>query len=260
MPTSEHCSSPSRKAPFVSLATVLLLGFLSTAHAAPSVPAGTPWPGKTPTATSITCDRDGDGALRADLAACGGSDCNDLNKKVNPFTPEGDKSTCQDGLDNNCDGRTDCADAGCDGQRVLTPGSITFESNGMCCDPRDGGVASVVNISTDSNNCGACRAKCLKGQSCIEGLCIGSCDVALNRCFTETSIVAQLQKPIERGPFGDFPGPIQRMLDAYLGDPSCPRPTREPKFDIKTFSKPLTDHRGRPTGESVRGVCVAIKF
>lgn len=248
---------------FLALAAVSTLA-VTNSHAAPSPRGGTPSPIATSqpvTGAPLKCDRDGDGALRADVPSCGGSDCNDLNKKVHPLATEGDKATCQDGIDNNCDGRTDCADAGCEGQRVPVPGSIALELNGMCCGSGTvGDNAAVVDISKDANNCGACRARCPKEKSCVDGTCLGACDIARTQCFTDSKIVAQLSPPISKGPFGDFPGPIQRMLDAYLGDPSCPRPTREPTFDVTTFSKPITDLLGRPTGETVRGVCVSIRF
>jgi hypothetical protein len=54
-------------------------------------------------------DADGDGFGPA--ACAGGRDCNDNDRTVNPGAAE----ACLDGRDNNCDGRTDCADVACAG-------------------------------------------------------------------------------------------------------------------------------------------------
>ena len=59
-----------------------------------------------------TCwDDDGDGY---EDEACGGDDCDDMNPDVNPGTLETDSvGNCEDGIDNDCDGLADAADAGC---------------------------------------------------------------------------------------------------------------------------------------------------
>jgi hypothetical protein len=61
--------------------------------------------------TDSTCpppcpDRDGDGYRDV---ACGGNDCNDNNRDINPGKPE----ICTDGIDNNCMNGTDCNDSDC---------------------------------------------------------------------------------------------------------------------------------------------------
>ncbi len=247
----------------LAFAAVIALA-VSNSHAAPAPRGSTPRPIATSQPVKgapVMCDQDGDGALRMDEPACRGTDCNDSNKNVNPYATEGDTTTCSDGMDNNCDGKTDCADAGCEGQRVPMPDSFTLKPDGMCCGPEtSGGNAKVVDIFKDADNCGGCGIRCQNGRSCVDGTCLGACEIAQAQCFTDPKIVAQLSPPISKGPLGDFPKPIQQMLNAYLGNPSCPRPTREPTFHVRPFSKPLTDLFGRPTGETVRGVCVSIRF
>ena len=59
-----------------------------------------------------TCpDADGDSFLDA---ACGGSDCDDNNASVNPGVAE----ICDDGIDNDSNGKTDCYDPKCKKERV----------------------------------------------------------------------------------------------------------------------------------------------
>lgn len=57
-------------------------------------------------------DADGDGYAPA---ACGGTDCDDGNGAVNPGATEGPlgQASCEDSQDNDCDGRTDGQDTGC---------------------------------------------------------------------------------------------------------------------------------------------------
>lgn len=57
-------------------------------------------------------DADGDGVV---AVACGGTDCVDSEREINPGANEDGEAEarCHDGQDNDCDGRTDCADPGC---------------------------------------------------------------------------------------------------------------------------------------------------
>ncbi|MDJ0807129.1 MAG: MopE-related protein [Gammaproteobacteria bacterium] len=60
-------------------------------------------------ACPLTCtDLDGDG-YSIEGAACGAMDCDDANELVNPAALE----ICDDGVDNNCDNRTDASDSVC---------------------------------------------------------------------------------------------------------------------------------------------------
>jgi len=54
----------------------------------------------------ICPDRDADGHTDA---VCGGDDCNDFDATIYPGAPE----QCTDGIDNNCNGTVDCAEASC---------------------------------------------------------------------------------------------------------------------------------------------------
>ncbi|MDP3273966.1 MAG: MopE-related protein [Deltaproteobacteria bacterium] len=82
-------------------------------------------------------DMDGFGPLRCP----GGRDCDDRNPRVNPGTPE----DCRDGVDNNCDGLTDCADRACAG----TPACV------MCVPTGPEGVAGTCNDGRDNDCNGA---------------------------------------------------------------------------------------------------------
>ena len=62
-------------------------------------------------------DLDGDGYI-SDDPACSGNDCDDLNPGIHPSADEAGAGLCNDGVDQDCDGR-DCQ---------CTPGS------GLCCD------------------------------------------------------------------------------------------------------------------------------
>ena len=93
------------------------------------------------------------GAYRA--TQCG--DCDDSNPDVNPGAPE----ICDDGIDNSCNGRVDCADGSCPGGGG---GGLVF-CDGFCR-----------NLATDIDHCGTCGSSCDDGNECTVDLCIaGSC-------------------------------------------------------------------------------------
>ena len=48
------------------------------------------------------------------------ADCNDFDPNISPGNPE----ICDDGLDNNCDSRTDCDDQACAGTEICQPPSV----------------------------------------------------------------------------------------------------------------------------------------
>lgn len=67
-------------------------------------------------------DADGDGYYVQ--SGCGASvDCNDNNKNINP----GKSEICDDGIDNDCDGKTDCSDTAC----VNDSACQTFPNGGL---------------------------------------------------------------------------------------------------------------------------------
>ena len=62
----------------------------------------------------INCtDNDGD-SYSPDGGTCGQIDCNDSIASVNP----GEFETCDDGIDNDCNGQTDCKDSSCSGDQA----------------------------------------------------------------------------------------------------------------------------------------------
>ena len=76
-----------------------------------------------------TCiDNDGDGygvcpnCGTANGCTYNGDDCNDANTSVNPGASE----VCNDGLDNDCDGDTDCFDSDCAGDSACSPSAVAL--------------------------------------------------------------------------------------------------------------------------------------
>ena len=203
---------------------------------------------------SQECDRDRDGAI-ASSPTCGGKDCNDSDADINPSRLEISIQACQDGKDNDCNGSTDCADQNCRGKPAFLPDSLTYKTTGMCCFTPEGG--KVVDVTSDSKNCGTCENKCKDGEMCVEGHCLNRCTAATTTCFKEP---IPFEMPINRDSAGKYPQPIQSVIDRYLGDPDCPRPTKDPRFDVKYFSEPLLDGRGKPTGQTIRGLCLTVNF
>ncbi len=80
-------------------------------------------------------DADSDGYTDT---ACGGADCNDADPDVNPGAAE----VCDDTVDNDCDGSTDCADGDCTG---IPPCPVCDPSETSCTD----GVDNDCDGSTD---------------------------------------------------------------------------------------------------------------
>lgn len=118
--------------------------------------------GFTITITTSNCaeacaDADGDGFQDS---ACGGQDCNDADGAVNPDAAE----VCDDGIDNNCNGDTDCSDSACSSAEVCDAGPeectenwdcTEWEKLGECVDNEQ----EYVRTCTDANACGTTASK-----------------------------------------------------------------------------------------------------
>jgi slime mold repeat-containing protein len=124
---------------------------------------------------------------------CGGNDCNDANASINPgsFEGAGIPATCQDGLDNNCNGLTDAedppcnpceTDLDCDDQNLCNGVERCINSTcqqGIAVDCNDDNVCTddTCNQSTGAceyaNNTGACEDgdACTVGDTCSAGVC-----------------------------------------------------------------------------------------
>lgn len=135
-------------------------------------------------------DADGDNvdACRPDENPIGGTcDCDDVNVSVRPAVGgvPGAIEQC-DGIDNDCNGRTDetsaccaaCESLGEDRDRgdVCTTDGIcdcsTDPAMGPCPVGRTCCAAGCVDVQTDYANCGYCGAQCTaQSDSCVAGAC-----------------------------------------------------------------------------------------
>ncbi len=133
--------------------------------------------------TAICPDRDGDGFRDA---ACGGTDCNDNDRMINPGATE----DCRTTMDVNCDGHvpmcpagTTCFNGICAGGCIEGACATGF----MCRTGPTGGDLCVPNACAGvtcpaGQICGpmGCQlpcdgAMCPPGQTCIGGACIDAC-------------------------------------------------------------------------------------
>lgn len=95
---------------------------------------------------------------------------------------QGAESSCGDGIDNDCDGDVDCADADCASSSSCT--GACCNADGTCDDGESAGTCTGV-YQGNGTNCGsvscpeATGACCLTGGSCLE-LTLGDCDVVPN--------------------------------------------------------------------------------
>ncbi len=165
--------------------------------------------------TGIAKDSDSDGYV--DLQ-CSGLDCDDDDPNINPGVFEGDEGTCDDSVDNDCDGTTDADDTGCmeclqdsdcqDGnvcngqercveQSCVSGTALDCDDGNLCtndsCDPvsgcshennslpcDDGDLCTEGDICSDGACSGGSMVDCDDGNPCTDDLC--SADVG---CYYE---------------------------------------------------------------------------
>ncbi len=139
-------------------------------------------------------DADSDGHLDA---ACGGLDCDDGDAAVNPDAYE----TCDNGIDDDCDGATDLGDADCgcvdhdqdgygdncaagpdcdDSIASVHPGAD--EECNYVDDDCDGDTDEGFDLDIDPDNCGECFWACRAAEVCDLGTCADSCGSGRTDC------------------------------------------------------------------------------
>ncbi|HEX8117169.1 MAG TPA: putative metal-binding motif-containing protein [Pyrinomonadaceae bacterium] len=131
----------------------------------------------------LTCpDNDGDGHT---AARCGGDDCDDSDEYVRPGAPE----FCGDGLDNDCDGKVDCADETCLNDCADRDGDGYSAAEGDCDDDNAGVHPGATEICGDGvdNDCRSGDDPCTCTLPCDWETCPSSCLGSADLCAYPTT-------------------------------------------------------------------------
>lgn len=122
--------------------------------------------------TSGITDKDSDNDGYLDAQCAGGNDCDDTNNAIHPDQTEGPvgDTTCNDQLDNDCDGSIDGNDTNC----ISCATNAECNDNNVCttdsCLPS--GTCENLAVS-NGTNCDDDNA-CTQSDSCQSGICVGS--------------------------------------------------------------------------------------
>ncbi len=100
----------------------------------------------------------GVGACLAGTSSCdpSGTGFGECSDEITPSV-----ETCSGGLDDDCDGFTDCGDPDCNTDPACSCAPGEVDCGGAC-----------VDTSTDPNHCGGCGVACSAGESCSAGICV----------------------------------------------------------------------------------------
>ncbi len=133
-------------------------------------------------------DQDGYGDPGSQVCPHPERDCDDERPDVNPGEREGPLGdpTCADGLDNNCDGLVDAADAGC---YECFYDEDCDDENPCTEDQCDGGVCSHVATTQPCDDHNACTV----GDICSRGTCVGGPSLA---CDDEDACTTDACDPV----------------------------------------------------------------
>ena len=142
--------------------------------------------------TPICTDSDGDGYYVQSGCGTGGTvDCNDGNSNINPGILE----SCADGVDNNCDGKIDTQDPGCnlwascpDPDYPTLCGPMCHVSGAVCCD--DTGQACAAGKDCCGTACmPAGNVCCAPLGHCSPG---STCDYENKTCISSGAVVTDI--------------------------------------------------------------------